>query len=110
MCHFVDEPILVPPSLEYMKSLVGEGASQNTGPNESFDANLEPTLQAQEYALNPASTPSPTHVPAPAHANLITSSPAHSFTALNTPPAYLTSTPIHPSTDSTFDTVHPFSD
>uniref|UniRef100_M1DJU3 Uncharacterized protein n=1 Tax=Solanum tuberosum TaxID=4113 RepID=M1DJU3_SOLTU len=94
---------LVPPSLEYGESGVGEGASQNTGPNASFDAELEPTHQAQENASNFA--------PAPAHANSNISSHVHSFTAPNTPPtAYQTPTPIHLSTDPTFDPVHPSSD
>ncbi|KAH0781558.1 hypothetical protein KY290_001156 [Solanum tuberosum] len=51
--------ILVPPSLEYGESGVGEGASQNNGPNASFDAALEPTHETQENASNPASNPAP---------------------------------------------------
>mgnify|MGYP007056448810 CR=1 FL=1 len=48
MCHFVADPVLVPPLLEYGESGVGEGASQNSGPNASFDAelDLEPTHEA----------------------------------------------------------------
>ncbi|KAH0653757.1 hypothetical protein KY289_031435 [Solanum tuberosum] len=46
VCHFVADPVLVPPLLEYGESGVGEGASQNSGPNASFDAELEPTHEA----------------------------------------------------------------
>lgn len=44
VCHFVAEPILVPLPLEYGESVVGDGASQNIGPNTSFDVELELTL------------------------------------------------------------------
>ncbi|KAK4727445.1 hypothetical protein R3W88_032362 [Solanum pinnatisectum] len=80
VCHFVTDPVLVPPSLEYGESGVGEGASQNS----------------QENASNPS--------PAPANSN--TSSPVHSFTVSNTSPlTHQTPTPIHPSIDPTLDPV-----
>ncbi|KAK4729986.1 hypothetical protein R3W88_022974 [Solanum pinnatisectum] len=92
VCHFVVDPVLVPPSLEYGESEVGEGASQNSGPNVPFDVELKPTYAAQENASNPA----------PALANSNTFSPVHSFTAPNTPPpTHQTPTPIHSSTDPT---------
>ncbi|KAK6778164.1 hypothetical protein RDI58_024882 [Solanum bulbocastanum] len=101
VCHFVTDPVLVPSSLEYGESGVGEGASQNSGSNASFDAELEPTHGAQENASNP--------IPAPANSNI--SSPVYSFTAPNIPPpTHQTPTPIHPSTDPTLDPVHPTSD
>ncbi|KAH0706751.1 hypothetical protein KY289_011827 [Solanum tuberosum] len=94
VCHFVADPVLIPPSLEYGESEVGEGASQNSGANASFDTELEPTHESQENAN-----------PAPVSSN--TSSLVHSFTASNTPlPNHQTPTPIHPSTDPTFDPVH----
>ncbi|KAG5569966.1 hypothetical protein H5410_059732 [Solanum commersonii] len=89
--------VLIPPSLEYGESGVGEGASQNSGPNASFDVELEPTHESQENA---------NHAPAPANSN--TSSHVHSFTTSNIPLfIHQTPTPIHPSTDPTFDPVHP---
>ncbi|KAK4736945.1 hypothetical protein R3W88_000642 [Solanum pinnatisectum] len=85
LCHFVVHPVLVPSSLEYGESGVGEGASQN------------------KNASNPTLNPAP--------ANLNASSHVHSFTAPNTPPpTYQTPTRIHPSTDPNLDPVHPFSD
>ena len=83
MCHFVVEKVLVPLSLEYGESVVGEEASQNTEPNAFFDTKLEPTLHAQENDSNLA--PSLAHVLAHAHANIDTSCPIHSFTDPNTP-------------------------
>ncbi|KAH0781941.1 hypothetical protein KY290_001539 [Solanum tuberosum] len=107
VCHFVADPVLVSPSLEYGESEVGEGTSQNSRPNASFDAELKLTHEAQENASNPASNPAPAPVPA----NSNTSSPVHFFTALNTtPPTHQTPTPVHPSTDPTLDPVHPSSD
>ena len=44
VCHFVSDPVLLPPSLVYGESEVGEGASQSTRPNASFDGELEPTM------------------------------------------------------------------
>ncbi|KAG5604065.1 hypothetical protein H5410_025557 [Solanum commersonii] len=92
---------MVPHLLEYGESRVGEEASQNSGPNASFDAELEPSHEAQENASNYAS--------APANSNV--SSLVHSFTAPNTsPPTYQTLTPIHLSTDPTLDPVYHSSD
>ncbi|KAH0655448.1 hypothetical protein KY285_030330 [Solanum tuberosum] len=105
VCHFVADPVLVPPLLEYGESGVGERASQNSGPKTSFDAELEPTHEAQENASNLASNLAPAYAPAPFNSN--TSSHVHSFTAPNTPPpTHQTPTPIHPSTDPTLDHVH----
>ncbi|KAG5627934.1 hypothetical protein H5410_013152 [Solanum commersonii] len=95
VCHFVADPVLILPLLEYGESGVGEGASQNSRPNASFDAELEPTHEAQENASNPV----------PANSN--TSSHVHSFTAPNTlPPTHQTPTLIHTSTNPTLDPVH----
>ncbi|KAK4710322.1 hypothetical protein R3W88_004835 [Solanum pinnatisectum] len=91
VCHFVADPVCE----------VGEGASQNSGPDASFDVELEPTHEAQEKASNPTLAP----------ANSNTSSHVHYFTAPNTPlPTHQTPTYIHPSTDPTLDPVHPSSD
>ncbi|KAH0752191.1 hypothetical protein KY285_005339 [Solanum tuberosum] len=99
VCHFIADPVLVSPSLKYGESGVGVRASQNSRPNASFDAELEPTHEAQENASNLA----------PANSN--TSSPVHSFTAPNTPPpTHQTPTLIHPSSDPTLDPVHSSSD
>ncbi|KAH0680851.1 hypothetical protein KY290_023046 [Solanum tuberosum] len=109
VCRFVADPILVPLSLEYGKSGVGEEASQNSGPNASFDVELEPIHEAQENAIHEAQENASNPAPVPANSN--TSSHVHSFTAPNTPPpTHQTPTHIHHSTDPTFDLVHPSSD
>uniref|UniRef100_M1DXH4 PB1-like domain-containing protein n=1 Tax=Solanum tuberosum TaxID=4113 RepID=M1DXH4_SOLTU len=109
VCHFVADPILVPLSLEYGKSGVGEEASQNSGPNASFDVELEPIHEAQENAIHEAQENASNPAPVPANSN--TSSHVHSFTAPNTPPpTHQTPTHIHHSIDPTLDLVHPSSD
>lgn len=73
VCHFLVDQVLIPLLLEFGESGVGDGASQNTGPNASFNAELEPTHQAQENVSIPALTPTPAAALAPAHVNLDTS-------------------------------------
>ncbi|KAG5591306.1 hypothetical protein H5410_041820 [Solanum commersonii] len=68
VCHLVADPIFVPLSLKYGESGVigSKGESQNSGPNASFDAelDLEPTHEAQENVSN--------HAPAKIHLLLYT--------------------------------------
>ncbi|KAH0775162.1 hypothetical protein KY290_012299 [Solanum tuberosum] len=100
VCHFVVDPVLVPPLLEYGESGVGDGASQNNGPNASFDVELEPTHEAQENATHEAQENASNLASNSAPVNSNTSSHVHYFTAPNTPPPiHQTLTPIHPSTD-----------
>ncbi|KAH0735589.1 hypothetical protein KY285_011296 [Solanum tuberosum] len=76
VCHFVTDPVLIPPSLEYGES------------------GVEPTHESQENA-NPAPVNSNTSSPVHSFTPSNTPSPTHQ-----------TPTPIYPSTDPTVDPVH----